>query len=101
MHFCKGLGQVAIAFIGDDDAGAVFGDQEIRPGNANLCGEIFLPQTIPRLIGDVSGLSQVPIGVQAVMGGPKSLADLFLGDMHRRNDDVAWRLIAQLDDVLT
>ena len=42
MHARQGLRQVAIALVGDDDAAAGLGDQEIGAGDADIGGEELL-----------------------------------------------------------
>ena len=44
-------------------------------------------------------LGERPVRVERPVRGAKGVGDLLLDQMHRRRDDVARRLVAQLDDV--
>ncbi len=43
MDFRQGLGQIAVALVGDDDGAARFGNQIVGPGDAHIRIEILLP----------------------------------------------------------
>ena len=99
MDLRQGLGQIAIALVGDDDAGAGLGDQEVRAGDADIGIDIFLPQFGARLIQQGARLLQRAIRVEMVVRLMKGFRHLVFSHVDRRRDNMARRLVAQLDDV--
>ncbi len=99
MDARQDLGEVAIALIGDDDRGAGLGDEEIGAGDADIGGEEPLAQHAARLAEQRCRLAQVTVRRQVGMGMTEVGLDLLLSDMHGRRDDVARRLMTELDDV--
>src|SRR5262245_28877949 len=100
MRLRQDLGEVAIALIGDDDRGAGFRHQEIRPGDAEIGANEFLPQHQPRLVNELGRLVEIALARQVGMHPAEIGFDLIAGQMHGGSDDVARMLAAQLDDVL-
>ncbi len=98
MHSRERLGEVAIAFVGDDHAGTGLGDQEVAAGDAHVGLEEFLAQHGARLAHQ-SG-HRVLARASGVIGFEK-VCDLFAGLVDGRGDDVRWRLVGELDDVFT
>ncbi len=71
VHARQGLRQVAVALVGDDDAAAGLGDQEVGAGDADIGGQEFLPQPGARLGQDVAPLVEHavrPAGRCAICG---------------------------------
>ena len=101
MHARQGLRQVAIALVGDDDDAAGLGDQEIGAGDADIGGEEFLAQLGARLGQRVSrGSSRTRVGWQMrVRRGGSRPRPVLAVQMEGGRDDVARRLVAELDDV--
>ena len=95
----QGLGEIAIAFIGDDHRGAGLGDEEIRAGDADIGGEEFLAQHAARLRQQAGRLVEIAVGGQMGVDAAEIVLDLRLGEVNRGRDDVGRQLVAQLDDV--
>ncbi len=95
----QGLRQVAVALIGDDDARAGFGNQEIGPGDADFGGKEVRAQDGARLLAQGAHLLQGAVGVEPGMRRAERVGDLLLHQVDRRRDNVARWLVAQLDDV--
>ena len=72
MHARQGLRQVAVALVGDDDAGAGLGDQEIGTGDADIGGEEALAQPAARLGQDVARLMEHAVGGKVGVGFAES-----------------------------
>ena len=99
MRLRQYLRQVAIALIGDDDRRAGLGDQKIRPGNADIRVKIFLPQNAARLVEQRHRVFQIAVRIKMRVHPAEIALDLLLRQMHRRGDDMARMLAAQLDDI--
>ena len=99
MHPRQDLGEVAVALVGDDHRGAGLGDEEIGAGDADIGGEETLAQDAARLGEQRRRLGELAVGAQLGMHPAEVVLDLLLGQVHRRRDDVARRLVAKLDDV--
>ena len=97
--FGQDLGQIAVAFVGDDDRRSGFGDEEVRAGNADVGGEKLRPQHLARFGEQLLGLGETAIGRQIAMRLAEFLLDVLRGKVDRRRDDVRRRFAAQLDDV--
>ena len=95
----QGLGQVAVALVGDDDRGPGLGDEEIRAGDADIGGQEAVAQDRARLAEQLLGPRQVAIGGEVAVGAAEVGLDVVAGDVDRRRDDVRGRLAAQLDDI--
>ena len=95
----QGLGQVAVALVGDDDRRPGLGDQEIRAGDPDVGGEEFGPEHGARLAEQLLRLAEVAPGRQRPVRLAEVLLDVAGGDVDRRGDDVRGRLAAKLDDV--
>ena len=100
MRLRQDLRQIAVALVRDDDRGAGLGDEEIRPGDADIGGEEPLAQHGARLAEELHRLGQVAPRVERLVHPPEVLLDLRRGDVHRGRDDVRGHLAAELDDVL-
>ena len=50
MRFRNGLGQIAIALIGDNDGGTGLSDQKIGAGDPDISVDDFLPQHLARFV---------------------------------------------------
>jgi hypothetical protein len=72
VHARQGLGEVAVALVGDDDAAAGLGDQEIRPGDADVGGEEALAQPRARLGQDVAALAEDAVARQVGVAGAEA-----------------------------
>ena len=99
MHARQGLGEVAVAFVGDDHRRPRLGDEKIGAGDAHIGVHEFLAQYGPRLGDEVLYGVQGAVRGQAAMNPGKVLRDLFFVEVDDRRDDVARRLFANLDDV--
>ena len=64
MHPRQGLRQIAIAFIGDDDRSAGFGDQKIGAGHADIGGQELVAQDAARLGQQRCRFRKVTVRVQ-------------------------------------
>jgi len=53
MDLGQGLGQIAVALVGDDDGGAGLGDQKVRAGDADV-GVSFNDARDPETLPDVA-----------------------------------------------
>ena len=95
----QGLGQVAIALVGDDDAAAGLGDQEVGAGDADVGREEFLAQPGARLGQDVAPLVEHAVGRQVGVDCAEALLPVLAVEVEGRGDDVARRLVAELQDV--
>ena len=95
----QGLGQIAVALIGHDDARTGLRDEKIGAGDADFGSKETRSQHRTRLVTHLARLDQQPVRVERAMLGPECVGDLFLNQMDRRCDDVARRLMPQLDDV--
>ncbi len=91
--------QIAVALVGDDDAGTGLGNQEIGAGDADIGGKKPGSQQGAGLVAQLSGLGERPVRVERPVRGAKGVGNLLLDQVHRRRDQVARRLVAQLDDV--
>ena len=99
VHPGQGVGEIGIAFVGHQHRRAGLGHQEVGAGQADIGVEEFLAQHVARLGHQIVALGQ-PLGeAQLAVMLEEGVGDLVLGEMHRRRDDVAGRLVAQLDDV--
>ncbi len=99
MDLRQNLRQIAVALVGDDDAGAGLGDQEIGAGDADIGGEEFRPQDLARLVGEGARLLEVARRVEIGVRRAEGVGDLFLEEVDGRRDDMARRLVAELNDV--
>ena len=95
----QGLGQIAVALVGHDDAGAGFGDQEIGAGDADIGAEKLRAQQGAGFVAQLARLGERPLRVERAMRAAEGVGHLFFDQMHRRRDQVARRFVAQLDDV--
>ena len=100
MDARQDLRQVAVALVGDDDRGAGLGDEEVGAGDADvgLRGSARAARaraSSSSAAGSLRSRSGRQLGVDAA----EVRLDLLLGQVHRRRDDVARRLVAELDDV--
>ena len=100
MDARQGLGQIAVALIGDDDAGPGLGHQEIGAGDADIGGEKLRTQHRTRFVAELARLDKRPFRVERAMFGAERVGDLLLHQMDGRCDQMARRLVSQLDDVL-
>ena len=100
MDARQGLGQVAIALIGHDHAAAGFGDQKIRPRDADIGGEEFLPQLGARLGQDVAPFVEHAVGRQVGVQPAEIRLPILAVQVEGRGDDVGGVLVAELQDVL-
>ena len=90
-----GGAQAAVAFVGDDDEGAGFGDEEVGAADAQIGVQEVLAQGYP---GDAGQLGDVVgVGDAEVFG--EEAGDLSAGFMEGRGDQVGGRFLGQLDDV--
>ena len=99
MRLRQYLRQVAIALIRHDHRRAGLGDQEIRPGDAYIRVEIFLPQYAARLVEQRHRVFQIAVRIKMRVHAAEIALDLFLRQMHGGRDDMARMLAAQLDDI--
>ena len=76
MGLGQDLRQIAVAFVGDDDRRAGFGDEEVRAGDADVGGEEFGPQHLARLAQQLLGLGETAIGRQIAMRLAEFLLDV-------------------------
>ena len=77
MDLGQGLGQIAIAFIGHDDAGARFRHQKVSSGYAHIRVYIFLPQYGARFAHNFRHFFQCPVFVQMVVIVAECIGYLF------------------------
>ena len=83
------LGEIAIAFIGDDDGAAGLGDQEIGAGDAHIGAQEFIAQHAARLGDQLGRLGSERSGGRCVCTPAEIGLDLIAVEMHGRRDDVA------------
>ena len=95
----KRLGEVAIALVGDDDAAAGLGDQEVGAGDADIGGEEFLAQPGACLGQDVAAFAEYAVGRQVGVRLAEAVLPVLLVEVERRRNDVARQFVAKLDDV--
>ena len=100
MYFRQGLGQIAIALVGHDHAAAGFGNQEIGAGDADVRRQEPLPQFAPRLRQNVPPLGKHPVRRQIRVRQAELCLPILAVQVKRRGDDMARRLVPQLDDIL-
>ena len=100
VDFGQGLGQIAVAFIGDDHGRPGLGDEEIRAGDTHIGLDKPVAQHRPRFVQQILGLVEPPGRVETRVSVAEGVGDLLYVQMNRRGGDVAWRLAAQLKDVL-
>ena len=81
MDARQGLGQIAVALIGDDHGGAGFGDQEIGPGDAHVGGQEAVTQDIARLVLQPARLVDHPVRVEVGVFFLECFDHLFLQHM--------------------
>ena len=99
MHPRQELRQVAIALIRDDHGAARLGDKEVRARDADIGGEKLLPQNGARFVDEVRNLGKIALRRQAFMERAKVFLDLVAVQMDGGRDDVAWRFVANLNDI--
>ena len=99
MDLGQGLGQVAVALVGDDDRRPGLGDEEIGAGDADVGGQEAVAQDRARLAEQLLGLRQVAVRREIAVEPAEVGLDVVAGDVDRRSDDVRGRLAAQLDDI--
>ena len=99
MDLGQGLGQVAVALVGDDDRRPGLGDEEIGAGQADVGGKKAVAQDRARLAEQLLGPRKVAVGREIAMDAAEVGLDVVAGDVDRRGDDVRGRLAAQLDDI--
>src|SRR5690625_1775928 len=100
MSSGQGLREITIAFIGDNDAAAGLGNEEVRTGNTDISVQITLSQHPACLVNQLSGLRQGTSRRQIIVQAAEVRLNLLLIKMHRRCDDMAGGLPAELDDIL-
>ncbi len=101
MDARQGLGQIAVALVGDNDARAGFGDEEVGARDPDIGGQELRPQQCARFVAQCPRLGEDPLGIEGAVAVAEGGGDLILDEMHRRRDQMARRLPAQLDDVFT
>ncbi len=99
MGLGQGLGEVAVALVGDDGGRAGFGDQEIGAGDADIGGDETLAQHLTPLVDDGARLVERPLRRQLGVGGLERIGPLLPDQMEGRRQQMAGRLVAQLDDI--
>ena len=99
MDARQGLGQVAVALVGDDHRTAGFRDQEVGAGDPDIGGQELLPQLGARFGQDVAAFVEHAVDRQVGMGFAELVLPVLAVQVERRGDDVAGQLVAQLDDV--
>ena len=100
MHAGEVLRQVAVALVRDDDRGAGLGDQEVGARDADIGGDELLPEHLARLVDQRGRLGDVALRRQMLVDAAEIRLDLVARQVHGRADDVARRLVADLDEVL-
>jgi hypothetical protein len=75
-------------------------DQEVGAGDADIGGEEAFAQHRARLGQQRRGLGEIAVVLQRFVVRAERRLDLVLGDMDRRRDDMARRLVAKLNNVL-
>ena len=100
VHLGQRVGEIGIAFVGDQHRRTRLGHQEVGTGQADVGIEEFLAQHMARLGHQVVALREASSEAERPMMLEEGVGHLVFGQMHRRRDDVAGRLVAQLDDVL-
>ncbi len=101
MHPRQGLRQVAVAFIGDDDAAAGFGDQEVGPGDADIRRQEFRAQRGAGFRLDITALMENAVGGQVGVSFAERLLPVLHVEVEGGGDDVARQFVTKLDDVFT
>ncbi len=99
MHARQSLREIAVALVGDDDAAARLGDQEVGAGDADIGGEEFFPQLGARLGQDVAAFVEHAVRRQIGVRLAEAFLPVLLVEVERGRDDVAGQLVTQLDDV--
>ncbi len=100
VHFGQCVHQIGIAFVGDDDSGARFRDQEVGSGDAHVCCQELLAQNRTGFRDQCCGIVEPSVFVECRMAGAEIGFNLRFGQMDGRRDDVAWPFAADLHDVL-
>ena len=100
MDARQGLRQVAIALVGDDDAAAGLGDQEIGAGDADIGGEEAVAELGARLHHDVAPLGEDAVGRQVGVHAAEIRLPILAVEVEGGGDDVRRVLLAELEDVL-
>ena len=99
MHARQRLREVAVALVGDDDAAAGLGDQEVGAGDADIGRQESFAQLGAGLGQDVAAFVEHAVGRQVGVGLAEALLPVFPVEVERRRNDVAGQLVAKLDDV--
>ncbi len=99
MGIRQSLGQIAIAFIGDDDGRSGLGDEKIGAGDADIGGEEFRPEHGARFVAQLARLGDAALGIEGGVARLEGRGHVLLGQVHGRGDDMARRLAPELDDV--
>src|SRR5690242_12497738 len=95
----QGLSEIAVALVGYDDARTGLADAEVGAGEPDISIEEPRAQHRTPLVTRLPRRGQQPIRVERAMLGPECLRNLLLNQMDCRRDDMAGRLVPQLDDV--
>ena len=99
VHARQRLRQVAVALVGDDDARAGLGDEEVGAGDADVGLEVIARAAPARASSTISPTSvEVRCG-RAGGGARRTGRPPARGLVHGGHDDVAGRLVGELDDV--
>ena len=99
MHLGEPLAEVAVAFIGDDHRGASLGDEKISASQAHIGLEIAFAQNLARLAHHIRNLDQPAGGIERGVAVAEKVGNLLLGLVDSRADDVARRLVCELQYV--
>ena len=89
-------GEAGVALVLRYGDHARLGDGEVRAGDAHIGRDVFPAK---RAAGDHRELFRLPGGRAAELL-LEQLVDVVAGEVHRREDDVVGRLVAELDDEL-
>ena len=99
LHAGQGLGEIGVSFVGDQNDRPRLGDQHVGAGDPDIGGEELAAQHRAGLFEhDLRIIEHARGRVLGVMLA-ECIGDLLLGEMHGRCDDVARRLVAELNDV--
>ncbi len=100
MRARQKLREIAVSLIGDDHRTAGLRDQEIRARDTHVRRDEFLPEHGPRFAHERRDLGEIAIRRQALVETAEIFLDLVAVQMNGRGDDMARRLMPDLNDIL-
>ena len=99
MNLGQSACEITVSFIGDNDVGTCFGNQEVGAGNADIGRDKRFAQNLASFLYQGSSF-RLTLGEAAVsVVDLEKIGDFILGFVNGGGDDVARRLLGELQNI--